>query len=456
MKRIFTTRSASRRGRRTSRRGMALFTVAFGMVGLVSVIGLSVDLVYLYAARSEAQRAADAAAVAGAQVFANSGYTSGLLSNIQVEPIAAADAAGIGNANKVGGQSPNINPNNFSAACPTPTGSDGCFDLSNSSDPQITVVVQRTVAHGNPLPLFFMKLIGVATADVSATATAEAYNPSVGGGPPINLQSIKPWLVPNCDPGHSVPVGDSRGNPNCPVSGGLSEYYVYPPGTPQESQILNPGPLPSGVVGEQIALKPGSPSQAPAPSQFYPLYLAQNNGTRCPACAGSITSSNGGGSASLYQQNIECWIPSIYTCGTQNVALASGNMVGPTSAGVDCLIHETSGSGQDTINLTTTPFQMIAGTANPYVTPGTVITSSDSVVAVPLYDGANLCPGGSCPASTNVQIEGFLQVFLVQEGPPQGTVTSAVLNVAGCGNGKVSSGLSSTNSFPIAVRLIHD
>jgi hypothetical protein len=140
-------------------------------------------------------------------------------------------------------------------------------------------------------------------------------------------------------------------------------------------------------------------------------------GSGVRASGTTSTSSHGSGSASLYQENIECWIPTIYTCGPQSVRLASGNMVGPTSASVDCLIHETNQSGQDTINLSIVPFQIIAGQGNPYATPGAIISSSDSVVAVPLYDGSNLRPGGSCPATSNVVIQGFLQVFMDRDGP---------------------------------------
>jgi Flp pilus assembly protein TadG len=437
---------------RPSSRGIALISLAFAMVLFLGTAGMAVDLAYLYAARVEAQRSADAAALAAANDFANSGYTSGLLTVGQVETLAAADATAIGNKNLVLGQSPGLNATTFASTCPPPAGADGCFDVSVTNDPRVTVVVKRTAAHGNPVPLFFMKMFGMQTADVSAVGLAEAYNPSTYGGPPINMQDMKPWLVPNCDPQHVVPVGDSRGNPNCPVTGGLAAYFIYPPGSNLQAEIVTPGQAPAGVVGEQFVLKPGSPSQAPVPSQFYPLYLPQSNAAVCPADASTSTSSNGSGSASLYEQNIECWTPETFTCGQESVNIASGNMVGPTGTAVDVLIHENNGTGQDTLNLTQLPFQIVSGLNNPYYSPGQVITSSDSMVVVPLYDGANLCPGGSC--STTVNVQGFLQVFLQSEGSPQGTVTSYVINAGGCGNQKASS--LETWANPVVVRLIHE
>lgn len=415
--------------------------------------GVAVDLAYLYTARAEAQRAADAAALAAANDFANSGYTSGLLSQGQIESLAAADAAAVGNKNLILGVSPDFSASLFADSCPTPAGDDGCFDLSVSNDPRITVIAQRSTANGDALPLFFMKMFGVETANVSAVATAEAYNPSTSTGPPINMQDLKPWLVPNCDPGHVVSATDSRANPNCSDgSAGDYSYIVYPPSSENAGQVVFPGQSPDGVVGESFILKPGSPSQAPAPSQFYPLYLPQSYSSVCPAGASTSTSSNGGGSASLYEQNIECWTPQTYTCGQQSIQIATGNMVGPTSTGINILIHQgTDNTGQDTLDTSVVPFEILAGANNPYYPEGKQITSSDSMVVVPLYDGSNLCPGGSCTSTVDVQ--GFLQVFIEGEYPPSATVTSYVINAGGCGNQAATPVDAWTN--PVVVRLIH-
>lgn len=445
--------SATRSSRRSSSRGVALVLFTFATMIFMGTAGLAVDLAYLYTARAEAQRAADAAALAAANDFANSGYTSGLLTVGQVQTLAAADAAAVGNKNLVVGRSPSLDPTTFADSCPPVSGADGCFDFSEPSDPRVTVIVQRTAAHGNALPLFFMTMFGIQSADVSATANAEAYNPSTTGGPPINMQDLKPWLTPNCDPSHVVPAGDSRGNPNCPVTGGYASYFIYPPGSTQEAQIVYPGQTPNGVVGESFVLKPGSPQAAPAPSQFYPIYLAQSYESVCPAGASTSTSSNGGGSSSLYEQNIECWTPQTFTCGQDQVSIASGDKTGPTSTGVDVLIHQANGTGQDVINLSVLPFEIIAGSNNPYYPAGQVITASDSVVVVPLYDGSNLCPGGSC--TTTVDVQGFLQVFIQGEGQPQGTVTSYVMNAGGCGNSQLG-GSVATWANPVVVRLIHE
>src|SRR5579884_3664034 len=57
-------------------RGASLVLVAAVLVALLAAASLAVDLGLLYVARSQAQRAADAAALAGASAFVDAGCTS--------------------------------------------------------------------------------------------------------------------------------------------------------------------------------------------------------------------------------------------------------------------------------------------------------------------------------------------------------------------------------------------
>src|SRR5437899_5253758 len=49
------------------------------MMALLAMAALAIDIVTLYVSEGDAQRAADAAALAGAKVFVSSGFTSGQL-----------------------------------------------------------------------------------------------------------------------------------------------------------------------------------------------------------------------------------------------------------------------------------------------------------------------------------------------------------------------------------------
>jgi hypothetical protein len=150
---------------------------------------------------------------------------------------------------------------------------------------------------------------------------------------------------------------------------------------------------------------------------------------------------------------------------SENPAYPSGS--GDTSNGVQCLIHQSlqatasQPSGQDLLapgafNLQppppTYPFQIQPGTSNPLTGlagTGALITSSTSIVSLPIYDSAptNINPTGT----TFVTVVGFLQVF-VNDVDQNGNVDVTVLNVAGCSNNTTGSPIH--GSSPVPVRLI--
>jgi Flp pilus assembly protein TadG len=427
-------------GARQNERGVSIMIIAVGMIFVLGMAGLGVDLASLYVGRTQAQRAADAGALAGAQALVQNSCTSSSGSTISAtcQAIAKQRAIAVANQNLIAGVSPGV------------TSTDVTFPSLSTSDPQIQVVASRNTSHSNAMPTFFVKIFGVNTANISATAKAEAFNPSGTTGN-VGAQCVKPWLLPNCDQDHP---GSS---PICPGF----DYYI----NPSTGAIQNPGPSPSGVQGEQIIIKPGDPSSSitAAPSKFWPVFLpAGSVASDCPACA---TGSGGGGtgSGSLYRYNIECCNTNTITCGSKTVQPITGNMVGPTEQGVNCLIHQ-GGNKNNPIGMDIfdpAAWTITAGTGNPYGYTG-VITSSDSIVTIPVYDGTTLCPGGSCPSTTTVNIIGFLQLFIqYEDGSNQGNVYAYVMNVSSCAAGASggSGGSGSTTvatggSSPVPIRLI--
>ena len=416
-------------------RGISVLMVAIGLLVLLGISALAIDVVALYVGRNEAQRAADAAALAGAKALVESGYTSGLVTQAVAQTLATQQAISVGSQNKVGGQG---------VAIPS---SDLTFDFSVPENPRITVAVQRTVARGNAMPVFFAKAFGVLSGDVAGTATAEAYNPSGSNGPTVCTECLKPVVLPNCDPGHAGPV------PNTFCAGGK---FVDPTcqANPSFPGICNPGLWPGGVIGEPFTLKHGGFDAttgwpAAVPSQYYSLAI-------------------GGTGASIYRSNIQACETIQFACG-DTLRLETGAMIGPTRQGFMTLIHQ---PGEDTIDTNTgPPFTIHAGRNNPLVLAGlipvgAVITTSDSVVTVPLYDGRELCPGGSC--GFDVTIVGYLQVFVraVTGGAGGGAnINAVILNVSGCGSlggtcGSGGSGGSGTISGQggalIPVRLVRN
>jgi hypothetical protein len=76
-----------------------------------------------------------------------------------------------------------------------------------SVNPLVTVLVRR-----GGLPTFFSRIWGNTGNTVSATATAEAFNPSAsdlasGTVTPVQPSCVKPWMVPNQNPINTTCAG---------------------------------------------------------------------------------------------------------------------------------------------------------------------------------------------------------------------------------------------------------
>ena len=174
--------------KRKGERGITILLVAVAMISILAMAALAVDVVALYVARSETQRAADAAALAAAKMFAFSGYTSNS-SIITQGQLCVSGGSGNSAAANQAAQSA-VSQNLVSgqvASIQTIT-----CDFSQAENPRVTVTIQRT-----GLPTFFGRIWGAGAGSVSATASAEAFNPS-GGSVNIAVGSVKPWLIPNC------------------------------------------------------------------------------------------------------------------------------------------------------------------------------------------------------------------------------------------------------------------
>jgi Flp pilus assembly protein TadG len=467
-----------------------MILVALAMVAIIAMAALSIDVITLYLAREEAQRSADQAALAAARVISLSGMTGdpnnsalswqavcgGSTSPASQVAASVATQSGVGNAvptvvsvtYSAGGQS-GTDCSGFTAG--------GAFAVN----PMVTVQLQRP-----SLPTFFSRIWGSPGSTVNVTATAEAFNPSnsgnVGNMPPsaitpVQPRCVKPWIVPNLDPQ----------NPNitCTNNATCAKFVDLGSGQIVSGGISTGGGDANGVIGETFWISPDcvhnsspcnlrkNPPEAnyhpnnsglyePPPSLQYLPGETLYSSTAVPSC------SSGG---SLYEKAIAgCDQSTTYQCGVQNmntVDLAEnpGEFTNDTMNGVQCLTHQSdpattnAPTGQDTLSSyaapSAYPFQILAGTNSPLVSAGlaanTPITSSTSVVSLPIYDqnAVAIRPNGTTP----VTIVGFLQVF-INAADQAGNVSVTVLNVAGCGNGSGSTGSPVTGSSPVPVRLI--
>jgi uncharacterized membrane protein len=180
--------------------------VAVAMFSIIAMAGLSIDIGTLYEASAEAQRAADAGALAAARYISMSGVTGDTSFHIpdwsavcggSASPASTA-AITVAQLNTVAGQT---------ILAPTVTyGGTAVQDCSAQPasyavNPTVTVLVKVT-----GLPTYFSRIWGRTGSSVSATATAEVFNPSNSGQysstgemVPIQPRCVKPWIVPNKD-----------------------------------------------------------------------------------------------------------------------------------------------------------------------------------------------------------------------------------------------------------------
>lgn len=149
-------------------RGSTLVIVAAGMAVFLGAAAVSVDMGMLFVARSQAQRAADAAALAAA----------GILSN-QPGDTAAARAEGIAYAAK----------NDILGKPAAVQGQDVTFP-DYPTKLKARVWVYRTAARGNPVPTIFARVLGINTADISVKATAQVF-------PAGGAKCVLPIMIPD-------------------------------------------------------------------------------------------------------------------------------------------------------------------------------------------------------------------------------------------------------------------
>src|SRR5229473_6590037 len=159
--------------RRSWERGVTMALVALAMVGIIAMAALSIDVGTLYQASAEAQRSADASALAGARVLSLSGMT-GDPTNVSNQWSAACAAATqtaqtVAGQNQVGGAAPSSVNVTFLSTDGSNCGSPGAFGVN----PMVKVQVQQP-----NLRAYFSRIWGRTGSSVSATATAEVFNPS--------------------------------------------------------------------------------------------------------------------------------------------------------------------------------------------------------------------------------------------------------------------------------------
>jgi Flp pilus assembly protein TadG len=423
--------------------------VAVVMLFVVGAMAaLSIDVVTLYTARSEAQLAADGAALAGARVLANSGATSDATGTLLTAATSATGpaqkvAVQVAIQNQVGGT--NLTTSNVTVTFGNLT--------APYTNPTVKVSVQAS------LPTFFARIWGSKQVTVAASATAEAYNPSPtasakSGGTPVAPICVKPWLLPNIDP-TSPPLSPTAIFDR--TTGAISDQnllgWTSNNSTPQLIVACTNGDC-SGTLPPPKAWKyyPGDPATTfPPPAVF-------------PTCNPAM--------ATPYEESVAGCVQTAIACNDNSANIDTSQYLNrnlETAEAANCLTHAANRGGGDTVTTTpppAAPIEFVAGDDNPFVltgatSAGTDIMVSDSLVTVPVYDVGPGPPPYGPPPATNVQIIGFVQLFLNPNGratrtfgPNKYLVNTTIINMSGCGTSATGQPILGNGASPVAVRLI--
>lgn len=170
------------RKRQLRRRGNVAVLCAFLMVGLMAMIAFAIDLGYIFVARDQIQRAADASAMAATWELIDQDGPQGDGDVLQMMANANSVAREYAAYNEVLTSAPKLGnsdvavgyiDNPFDPTCPLTFIGDGHPNA-------VRVRVRRTSAQNGQIPLFFARTLGIDSTSSQAEATAVLIN-SIGG-----------------------------------------------------------------------------------------------------------------------------------------------------------------------------------------------------------------------------------------------------------------------------------
>ena len=300
-----------------SESGAIALHAAFLMAMFVSMSALVVDQGMLLVARSEAQNAADAAAVAGAYARAT----------VYEEPaVIATQVINIARANHVWMEEPSIAAADVKVeTCqnPEPWWAEG--------DECVSATVHRTRSRGNKLPTVFANFFGLDGQDVIATATARVASAGM-------TDCMRPWAISD----RWLERSDGAGNPTGMWDQDSTFDTEYTTGPNKGTPLPNP----------DVYVRPSknSPGTGYTTADYgRQLVLKDGNGSGGWFGRVALPRKEGGGSphsAQTYKRNIESCNGVMLELGDEVMAI-NGNVVGPTRQGVEYLMSDDPGSYWD-------------------------------------------------------------------------------------------------------------
>jgi hypothetical protein len=372
-------------------RGMSFVFVGMGFMAFLAATTLAIDVGMFMTARTQAQTSADAGALAGALALGFDNYDDRSSTGPAVQ-----NAIMAAHKNQVMSADVDADP-------PDVTFPVGPTGLSN----RVRISVFRTNAPGrdNPVTTLMGQYFGLATVNISATATAEASQANA-------MTCVKPFTIPDkwiemqtppWDENDTFEVVDNRGRP-------LPNPDVYIPAT----ETNYTGYDSFDDRGRQLMIRAGTGNNI-MPSFYYSYSM------------GGVTGSD------EYGWNIENCNTTMMGWGDL-LLMEPGNMVGKTVEGIDNLIAKDPNAWYNTST------KKVVSTINP----------SPRVAAIPVYDPVYYDTGKQNGRTADLKVANYIGFFIDRrEG---NDVYGYITPIAGIykGNG----GPAPINAFPMAIRLV--
>lgn len=275
--------------------GATLAFVALLLFVFLGVAALAVDLGRLMGARTQAQRTADAAAMAGAAAF-----PLGLEDEDATTGLAKDWAVDYGAANEVMGDGPVIRR-------------DEDVDVIYN-EAKVRVRVLRTSAYGGPISNIFATALGFGASNVAADAAAQAF-PAGKATCPLPWVLVDRWYSESVSPPRLTTQWDDDDDDQPPFDPAV-DYYERG-GATLPYVPYNPTSWGAQDKGTVFRIKPGNPHEAPHPSWYYPVVVGTGPG------------------GNEYRNAIANCDRSVSIEIGDVLDVEPGNMPGPTGQGVD-------------------------------------------------------------------------------------------------------------------------
>jgi Flp pilus assembly protein TadG len=375
-------------------RGMTLVFVALGFMGFFAATMLAIDVGMLMTARNQAQNSADAGALAGAVGLGFNDYDD----RSETGP-AVTSALSAARTNQVMDGVVSVNP------------PDVVFENDPTGEPnRVKVTVYRNAEHGNAISTIIAGIFGIATVDISATATAEVAKADA-------MNCVKPFTIPD--------KWTEKTDPNAACPGDWAECTFD--GFDKKGK-----PIPGGDVYIP-ADQPGYTGYDAVKDRGLKLMIRAGTGNEItPSFYFSITL-DGDTGADEYRDNIMGCNQTMFKWG-QLMIQEPGNMMGPTTQGARDLIAQDPAADWD---LGCNCIKGGMGEATPRKFP------------IPLYDPVYYDSGKREGRFADLKVANWIGFFL--DEVVGNNIYGRITPISGYSSGE---GPAPDGVFPIVIRLI--